>query len=117
VATLAFTLGASPAVTKVGDVPMNLAAGALIRALSQYLASCVNSGNIPFAYIRLKRMNLTGKQMIQMEILSLGAIVIIVCCIRAYISYCRSYLNFNFCFSLRQKLGPFEGQNLIEIIL
>lgn len=51
IATLAFTLGASTAVTKTGDVPMNIAAGTLIAALSQYMESCVNNGNIPFAYI------------------------------------------------------------------
>lgn len=98
IATLAFTLGAGAAVTKTGDVPMNIAAGTLIAALSQYMGSCVNNGNIPFAYMHPKRMNLTLKQHIQMQILIIGGIVIIVCCIKAYISYCR------YCLKLVKKL-------------
>ena len=56
IATLALTLGASAAVTKTGDIPTNIAAGTLVAALSQYMESCVNNGNIPFAYIRSRRM-------------------------------------------------------------
>ena len=98
IATLAFTFGASAAVTKTGDVPMNIAAGTLIAALSQYMQSCVNNGNIPFAYIRSKRMKLTMKQHIQMQILITSCIVIIVCCTIAYIKCCR------YCFKLAKKL-------------
>ena len=98
VAILAFKYGAGAAVTKVGDLPMNLTVGALIGTLSQYMESCVKNGNIPFAYIRSKRMNLTMKQHIKMQILILGCIVIIACCTIGYISYCR------YCVKLVQKL-------------
>ena len=42
VATLALTYGAGAAVTKIGDIPMNFAAGAMISALSQYKGSTIN---------------------------------------------------------------------------
>ena len=85
IATLALTYGAGAAVTKVGDVPMNFAAGAMISALSQYMESWVNIGNIPFAYMRSKRINYSTKYHIQMHFLFLGLLLASAgCCVIIY---------------------------------
>ena len=72
--------------------------GTLIVALGQYMESCVNNGSIPFAYMRSARIQLSIKQYIQMQILIIGGLLIIMCCIKAYIAYCR------YCFKLLNKL-------------
>ena len=75
IAILALTLGASAAITKTGDIPTNIATGTLIVTLSQYMESYVNNGNIPFAYIRSRRMKFPLKRHIQMQVMIIGGIV------------------------------------------
>ena len=64
---------------------MNFAAGAMISALSQYMESWVNIGNIPFAYMRSKRINYSTKYQIQMHFLFLGLLLASAgCCVIIY---------------------------------
>ena len=49
--------------------------GALIAAFADYMGSVVNTGNVLFVYRHSKRMNLTFKQHIQIQILLLGLIL------------------------------------------
>lgn len=69
VATIAVLFSAAGLITKTGDIPTNTTMGALISAFADYMSSVVNNGNVPFAYIRAKRMNLTFKQHMQMQML------------------------------------------------
>ena len=93
IAALAFILAASTTITKTGDVPMSIAVGTLISELSQYMQSCVNNGNIPFAYIHSKRIKFSLKHHIQMSFIITGSILVIMCLIKTYIFYCRYCLR------------------------
>lgn len=80
VATVAFVFFTAGLLTKTGDIPTNATMGALIAAFADYMGSVVNSGNVPFGYRRPKRMNLTFKQHMQMQLLLLGLLVAISGC-------------------------------------
>lgn len=80
VATVAFVFSTAGLLTKTGDIPTNATMGALIAAFADYMGSVVNSGNVPFGYRRPKRMNLTFKQHMQMQLLLLGLLVAISGC-------------------------------------
>ena len=76
VATIAVLFSAAGLITKTGDIPTNASMGAVIAAFADYMSSVVNNGNVPFAYIRAKRMNLTFKQHMRMEmLLTVGLII------------------------------------------
>jgi hypothetical protein len=77
VATVALVFSTAGLLTKTGDIPTNATMGALIAAFADYMGSVVNSGNVPFFYRRPKRMNLTFKQHMQMQLLLLGLLVAI----------------------------------------
>lgn len=81
VATVAFVFSTAGLITKTADIPTNATMGALIAAFADYMSSVVNSGNAPFIYIRSKRMNLTFKQHLQMQLLLLGLLVSISGCL------------------------------------
>ena len=80
VATVASVFSTAGLLTKTGDIPTNATMGALIAAFADYMGSVVNSGNVPFVYRRSKRMNLTFKQHMQMQLLLLGLLVAISGC-------------------------------------
>ena len=80
VATVALVFSTAGLLTKTGDIPTNATMGGLIAAFADYMGSVVNSGNVPFVYRRSKRMNLTFKQHMQMQLLLLGLLVAISGC-------------------------------------
>lgn len=73
--TVALLFSAAAAITKSGDIPTNAAIGPLIAVFVQYMLSVPTNGNHPFAYIHGRRINLTTKQHIQMELLLTGIII------------------------------------------
>lgn len=77
VATVALVFSTAGLLTKTGYIPTNVTMGALIAAFADYMGSVVNSGNTPFMYKKAKRMNLTFKQHIQMQLLLVGLLVTI----------------------------------------
>ena len=76
VARVAFVFATAGIITKTTDIPTNATMGALV----EYMGSVVNSGKVPFIYRRPKRMNLTFKQHMQMQILLLGLLFAITGC-------------------------------------
>jgi hypothetical protein len=80
VATVALVFSTAGLITKTGDIPTNATMGALIAAFCDYMSSTINSGNVPFIYRRAKRMNLTFKQHMQMQLLLIGLLVAILGC-------------------------------------
>lgn len=80
VATVALLFSTAGLITKTGDIPTNATMGALIAAFADYMGCVVSSGNVPFVYRRSKRMNLSFKQHMQMQLLLLGLLVAISGC-------------------------------------
>ena len=74
-ATVAFVFSTAGLITKTTDIPTNATMGGLIAAFADYMSSVVNSGNTPFMYRLSKRMNLTFKQHMQMQLLLLALLV------------------------------------------
>ena len=93
VATVAFVFSTAGLLTKTGDIPTNATMGALIAAFADYMGSVVNSGNVPFVYRRPKRMNLTFKQHMQMQLLLLGLLVTISGCSIVIIYFTKSLIR------------------------
>lgn len=93
VATIAFVFSTAGLLTKTGDIPTNATMGALIAAFADYMGSVVNSGNTPFMYRKAKRMNLTFKQHIQMQLLLLGLLVAISGCSIVIIYFTKSLIR------------------------
>lgn len=81
VATVAMAFSTSGLVIKTGDMPTNGAVGGFIAAFVEYMNFVVNSGKTPFIHKCSKRMNLTLKQHIQMQLFLLGLLISISGCL------------------------------------
>ena len=93
VATVAFVFSTAGLLTKTGDIPTNATMGALIAAFADYMSSVTSSGPTPFIHRIPKRMNLTFKQHMQMQLLLLGLLVAISGCSIVIIYFTKSLIR------------------------
>ena len=93
VATVAGAFTIAGLLARNTDIPTNALTGGLIAAFADYMASVVTSGKVPFAYYRPKRLNLTFKQHMKMEILLLGSLFAIAGCFIIIIYFTKTLIK------------------------
>lgn len=109
VATVTLVFSTAGLITKTGDVPTNATMKAVIAAFVEYMSSVTNSGNIPFAYIRMRRLNLTFKQHIQMQLILFGLLVSVTGCCIVVVCFTKRFIK-------RSRLFFKKSVNTIQII-